>query len=345
MHIVNPEESFDLVIHKVGNSSLDEGIHLSKTLTNYPEELSDTLYNFFMKPFRTEEYFQFTDDEDLKNNVIFSAAKDIFEDRTQLLQNSTLIAEHLYKVSGHPKNKGGELFVVYFPDALIEEEHVKVLGIFKSENKERFLKAVSNDNAFDVWTEEGILLSKMDKGCLIFDIEEEDGFIVSSIDRSKGEEFGVWADEFLNVVQREDEYFDTENTLNFCKSYVMDKLPEDFEVSRVDQADLLNKSVSFFKENDQFEINQFADQVLEQEELKQSFDDYKKRFEDVYEVELNDHFDISKNAVKKQARFFKSIIKLDKNFHIYVHGNRQMIEQGVDEEGKKYYKLYYSSEN
>ena len=125
----------------------------------------------------------------------------------------------------------------------------------------------------------------------------------------------------------------------------MDKLPEDFEVNRVDQADLLNKSVNFFKENDQFRIDQFADQVLEQEELKQSFEDYRKRFEDVYEVELNDQFDISKNAVKKQARFFKSIIKLDKNFHIYVHGNRQMIEQGVDENGKKYYKLYYNSEN
>ena len=68
-------------------------------------------------------------------------------------------------------------------------------------------------------------------------------------------------------------------------------------------------------------------------------------YEEVYEVDVNDHFEISKNAVKKQARFFKSIIKLDKNFHIYVHGNRKMIEQGVDDEGKKYYKLYYDAEN
>lgn len=32
------------------------------------------------------------------------------------------------------------------------------------------------------------------------------------------------------------------------------------------------------------------------------------------------------------------------NFHIYVHGNRQLIEQGADEKGK-YYKVYYQEES
>ena len=50
-------------------------------------------------------------------------------------------------------------------------------------------------------------------------------------------------------------------------------------------------------------------------------------------------------AVKKQARSIKSIIKLDKNFHIYVHGSRELIEQGVDEEGRKFYKIYYKEES
>jgi hypothetical protein len=58
-----------------------------------------------------------------------------------------------------------------------------------------------------------------------------------------------------------------------------------------------------------------------------------------------DEFDISTQAVKKQAKVFKSILKLDKNFHIYVHGNRELIEQGYDEEKHmKYYKVYYREE-
>ena len=50
-------------------------------------------------------------------------------------------------------------------------------------------------------------------------------------------------------------------------------------------------------------------------------------------------------AVKKQARVFKSVIKLDKNFHIYVHGNRELIEKGYDGAmGKHYYKIYFDVE-
>lgn len=341
MHFINPEETFDLVIHRVGNRTSEEGLHLSKTLTFYPAELADTLYSFFLKPFKTEEYFQFKVEE----NPVFEAIKSILEEPTQLLPNSVKIAEHLYKASLHPKIKGGELFVVFFPDALVEGENVRAVGIFKSESQDRILKTIPTENSYDVWTEEGINLSKIDKGCLIFNTDVEDGFLVASVDNSKGEEFGIWNDEFLQVTQIQNEYFDTENTLNLCKSYVMDKLPEEFEVSKVDQVDLLNNTMKFFKEADKFELSEFSDKVLAQDELKNSFEEYKKRFEEVYEVDVNDHFEISKDAVKKQARFFKSIIKLDKNFHIYVHGNRKMIEQGIDEEGKKYYKLYYDSEN
>lgn len=50
-------------------------------------------------------------------------------------------------------------------------------------------------------------------------------------------------------------------------------------------------------------------------------------------------------AVKKQTRSLKSIIILDENFHIYVHGHRELIEQGVDEKGRKFYKIYYSEES
>jgi hypothetical protein len=39
------------------------------------------------------------------------------------------------------------------------------------------------------------------------------------------------------------------------------------------------------------------------------------------------------------------VIKLDKNFHIYVHGNRELIEKGYDEVLQKhYYKIYFDQE-
>ena len=65
---------------------------------------------------------------------------------------------------------------------------------------------------------------------------------------------------------------------------------------------------------------------------------------DIKNLDFADNFTISESAVKKQARALKSVIKLDKNFDIYVHGNRNLIEQGRDEKGT-YYKIYYQKEN
>jgi hypothetical protein len=36
------------------------------------------------------------------------------------------------------------------------------------------------------------------------------------------------------------------------------------------------------------------------------------------DFEFSDNFSISSEAVKKQARSLKSVIKLDRNFHIYI---------------------------
>jgi hypothetical protein len=56
-------------------------------------------------------------------------------------------------------------------------------------------------------------------------------------------------------------------------------------------------------------------------------------YQQEYEIDIPDDFTISDSAVKKQARIFKSVIKLDKNFHIYVHvnGDRRSIRlKGYD---------------
>ena len=63
-------------------------------------------------------------------------------------------------------------------------------------------------------------------------------------------------------------------------------------------------------------------------------------------TQLEDNFDISETAVKKQARIMKSVIKLDKNFHVYVHGKRDMITRGYDHERQmRYYQLYFNEED
>ena len=76
-----------------------------------------------------------------------------------------------------------------------------------------------------------------------------------------------------------------------------------------------------------------------------SFQTYDESYRQSHEVNIEDSFEISPQAVKKQARVFKTVLKLDKNFHIYIHGNRDLIEQGVEKDGRKFYKIYFNEEN
>lgn len=129
------------------------------------------------------------------------------------------------------------------------------------------------------------------------------------------------------------------------KTFVTKELPQQFEVTKADQAELINESVKFFKGKEEFDFEDFGNEVLKQPEVIQSFNDFSNKYQQERDIEIADNFTISDAAVKKQSRAFKSVIKLDKNFHIYVHGNNQYIKKGYDETtGMHYYQLFFKEE-
>ena len=129
------------------------------------------------------------------------------------------------------------------------------------------------------------------------------------------------------------------------KEYVTKQLDQEFEVDKTDQIDLLNRSVSYFKESDSFDKRDFAEKVLQDEAVIESFDSFEDQYRQEYSLQPADSFDISNKAVKKQSRVFKSVLKLDKNFHVYIHGDKSLIERGQEDDGRKYYKIYYNNES
>ena len=114
--------------------------------------------------------------------------------------------------------------------------------------------------------------------------------------------------------------------MNLTRQYVGDQLDEEFSVSKADKIDLLNRSMDFFKTRDQFNQNEFEKQVLGDESVIESFRNFEKSL--TPEGDRTGNFEISAQAVKRQARVFKSVLKLDKNFHIYIHGDKDLIEKG-----------------
>lgn len=173
----------------------------------------------------------------------------------------------------------------------------------------------------------------------------EQGFKVCVIDNvNKSNEAQYWKDDFLKLVSLADEYHHTKEFLSMTKAYATEQFTKDFEVSKTDQINLLNRSINYFKNNHVFNKTAFEEEVLHHPETIESFRSFDEQYPKANFIDIQEEFDISKQAVRKQSRVYKSVLKLDRNFHIYIHGNRDMIERGIDEQGRKYYKIYFEEE-
>lgn len=333
-----------VIVHIVGNKSFNENVIYSASETILDEDLAGVLNMYYLQSFKTEEYYQLYHESDLVLNEVYTYVSKIFDEPKQLYEQSVNLAKHLYEQSTHSRIKGGEFYTVYFKDCIFDGETLDAVGLFKSENKETFLKVLRENGSFNLVSDKGINIKKLDKGCLIFNKERENGYVVAVVDNTnKGVEALYWIDDFLHVRQRKDEYANTQSFMALAKNFVIKELPKEFEVSKADQIDLLNKSLHFFKEKETFNINDFSHEVIAQPEVIERFHQYKQEYEDQSDIVIDNQFKISESACKKQQRSYKRVINLDKKIQIVIAGNRQNIEQGKDDRGK-FYKVYYTDE-
>lgn len=334
------------IVHEIGNKTNDESLFLSKFCLNLNSEVSKLLIQYFIVPFKSNEFYNLSNEIDIKFNVVYDLISKIFDNQETLYEQSVFLAKHLYEQSVHPKIKGGEFYIVYFKDCIINGETVDAVGLFKSENKDTFLKVYPSGNGFEIESQQGVNINKLDKGCLIFNTEREKGYLVAVVDNTnKGAEAKYWTEDFLNVRPRQDEYYNTQNVLTLCKNFVTKELPNEFDVSKADQAEFLNNSVKFFKEKESFDMEEFANEIMAQPEIIERFNKYKDNYQQERDIDIADNFTISDSAVKKQARAFKRVINLDKNIQIVIKGSRNQVEQGIDERGRKFYKIFYIEED
>lgn len=335
-----------IILHQVGNKLQNEGVKLSKEPLSVNPVIRDLLLRYFIAPFKSEEYHNLSHDSDIELNEVYSFVSRIFNDPTTLYEHSISLARHLYERSNHPKIKRGEFYTVYFKGCKLNGESVDAVGLFKSENKDTFLKVYPSGQGFEIESQQGVNINKLDKGCIIFNTEKEKGYLVSVVDNTnKGADAQFWINDFLRISPRKDDYHDTQLILSLCNDFLTRELPEQVELSRAEQAGMLNESMRFFKERGNFNLDEFAQDVMGSPELIDRFNNYRKEFQEKNEIELQPEFNISEAAVKKEQKHFRSVIKLDHNFHIYIHGNHKYIRKGYDEEsGLNYYQLFFKDE-
>lgn len=336
-----------VIVHKVGNPTRGEQLKLSvNPLTLNDELVRQLLGKYFLQGFNENELFQFTHLTDIGLNEVYNYVKTLFHDPQSFATVSAHLAQFLYSKSTHVRVKEGELYVALVNEVPFENDFVTAIGIFKSETKEAFLKVFEHGQSLEVAAEDGININKLDKGCLVLKSRESEGYAVCVLDNTnKQNDAQYWIKDFLQVQPVANDYHFTNEYMQVVKQFATQELPEHFEVTKGQQIDLMQRSLEYFKENEQFNLQQFTDNVIQYPEMVEQFAEFKDNYARSKSISLDNEFDIDLSAVKKQSRAYKSVLKLDKNFHIYIHGRRDLIERGFDETtGKFFYKIYFEEE-
>lgn len=334
-----------LAIHFVGNKHREEDNFISNALFDPHENLAKAMLHYFLKPFKKlEEQYRFQHLSDVQLNEMYNYAKNIFENPDNFLETSQHILKYLYSKSEHPNIKSGEVYVTLFRDVLIDDEIVDAVGVFKSERKNNFFNIAEGHSTLTVQQFEGVNIEKLDKGCLILNTAQSDGFRVLSVDNNNYDT-AYWIQHFLGVSHVENENFHTRQYLEMVNEFAGEVIAP--QADKKEQIQFMTDSVNYFASNEVFDFEDFTEKVVPQDEnLKEEFKNYQKDFA----LDEVDSFAISSSALKTVKRKMKSLIKLDTDIQIKLDMNnpessKSFIEKGFDEERNMYfYKIYFNEE-
>lgn len=330
-----------LSVHKIGNKSALDGVKLSTSPISIDEMLSDILKSYFMKAFKDEERYAFTHLTSLGLNAVYSYVSTIFDNAESFHRESIYLAKFLYEKSAHPNIKQGDFYVVHFKDCILDGETIDAIGLFKSENKDTYIQIKSVAGGFDIVGQTGMNINKIDKGCLIFNTNRTNGYVVCVVDNANHNDAKYWVKEFLQLKRCEDDFRQTEQMVTMCKGFIA-KLPEEYD--KATKAVMMNKVVDSLEEKD-VSVKSITEKVFTPAGVGNAFVSYADDFQTKQEIAFKESFSGKTESINKRGIKTITKVRLDDNFEISILGDEKNIESGYNEERKKkYYTLYFDKE-
>lgn len=322
------------VVQRVGNKSKEDGVAFSDSLCQMGG-VEEYLLSVIKASFKLDDWKRFYYIDDLKMNPAFRFVSKIFEDETAIVKQANNLARHLYEQSIHPNIKIGEFYVVLLDGCEVDGVETNAIGLFKSEIHETVLTVKMENNRLVLSPEMGMSLKKLEKGCIVFNVEKELGYKVAVVDNTgSNTDAHYWVDNFLHVCNCEDDYHQTERLAELCRGFV-EKVSEQ---SAVDGVIIAKKATEVLKTTETLAVADLADVICQNEEQKDEFEAYRKRFEEENGA-LNDEVVLVKMAVNYKPVSRMNVLKIGTDFEVKVLNPEARIETGEDKNGK-WWKLY-----
>lgn len=325
------------VVQRVGNKSNDDGVAFSDSLCQM-DGVEEHLLNLINASFKFDDWKQFYFIDDLELNPTYRFVSKIFDDEGCLVKQANNLARHLYEQSIHPNIKIGEFYVVLLENCVIDGVATNAIGLFKSEVMETVLTIKMEQNHLVLSPQMGMSLKKLEKGCIVFNVEKEQGYKVAVVDNSNTKtDARYWAENFLHVKDCNDDYHQTVRLMDMCAGFVQQLK----EQSEVDSAIAAKRAVEILKSEDVLQVDELAEKICDTKEQKQAFETYKLAYEEEHGDFANEVNVVVKAANKKPVTKM-NVLKLGKEFEVrIINPNAEIVAGEDDIRGKNYYTLFY----
>lgn len=325
------------VVQRVGNKSNDDGVSFSDSLCQM-DGVEEHLLSLINSSFRFDDWKQFFFIDDLELNPTYRFVSKIFNDESCLVKQANNLARHLYEQSIHPNIKIGEFYVVLLNGCEIDGVETNALGLFKSEVMETVLKVKMEKNHLVLSPEMGMSLKKLEKGCIVFNVDKENGYKVTVVDNTSSKtDAHYWADNFLHVRDCNDDYHQTAKLVDMFTGFVQLQKGE----SEKDSAITAKKTVELLKSEEVLQVAELANIICDSEEQKKAFETYRQTYEEEH-GSFNNEVNVVPKAANRKPVTKMNILKLGKDFEVKIINPNADIVAGEDNvKGKNYYTLYY----
>lgn len=222
-------------------------------------EIKDILFDLLDKSLKYDDLKHLDFVGGVQLNPVYNFVSSIFADENSFIQEANNLATYLYQQSLHPSIRNGEFYVMKINDCIVDGDKVNAVGLFKSELHDTVLKVVNNSNGIQIVPENGMSLKKLDKGCVVFNKNRNDGYVVAVLD-SNTHDANYWTEAFLHAVSYKDSYHDTMNYIDFCKGFMASNTME--TVCKADKAIIMNKVLESLKSSKELDFSSFVYQAF-----------------------------------------------------------------------------------
>ena len=232
-------------------------------------------------------------------------------------------------------------FTVAWDNFLVDDYAGKAIGFFFAREKTNFL----NMNGADPIVLHGLALKKPEFGCLFYP-DGMDGFTTFMLDNGKADAGGTaWSKVLFPFHQMVDDAFHAKQFFKMCKAFSEDVIVKEQQQPKENQVSFLSDSLKYTADNRAVNFENFKTEVLKEPSVIDAFDTFQEKYSEQRQWNPPDQFAVTESVQNQARKYVKSVIKLDKNFHIYVHGNKERLEKGFDKEKKlHFYTLWFDAE-